>query len=94
MSTPSPRAATVSALQVLDADELHVPALGAAALQDVESGELRHAKLSASVVAAARDSLSRHRDGLQRSCADLDIRFTSSITDRDWQGVLLEHLRH
>lgn len=88
------RAATVNAIQVLGADELAVPAAGATALRDVESGESRHINLSAAAIEAARDSLRAHCDRLQRSCADLGIRFTSSPADRDWQGVLLEHLRH
>ena len=88
------RAATVSAVQVLDVDELRVPASGPAALQDVESGEVRQVSLSSSTAAAAAAALRDHQAALQANCLDLGIPFTTRRTDADWQSILLEHLRH
>ncbi len=87
------RASGVSAIQVLDTDEVTVPVSGPMALRDSETLESCHVSMSASVTRHAAATLRSHSQGLRQACARLGIRFTSCRTGQHWQQVLLDHLR-
>ncbi len=87
------RAATTSALQVLDRGELDVPTRGATMLVDAESGEARRLAVSDNVIEYAEAALRAHCDKLATSCAGLGIRFSGATSEAAWHKVLLEHLR-
>jgi len=87
------RAATVNAIQVLDDDEVRVPAGAVTELRDVESGEIRHVAMSDQTVQDAANKLQSHCETLRADCNGIGVRFTTCRTAQNWQRVLLDHLR-
>jgi uncharacterized protein (DUF58 family) len=87
------RAATVNAIQILDDDEVRIPAEAVTELCDVESGEIRHIAMSDRTVQDAADKLQSHCETLSADCNSIGVRFTTCRTTQHWQRVLLDHLR-
>jgi len=87
------RAATVNAIQILDEDEVRIPAGAVTELRDVESGEIRHVTVSDQTVKSAADKLQSHCETLRGDCNGIGVRFTTCRTEQHWQRVLLDHLR-
>ena len=87
------RAATVDAIQVLDDNEVRVPARDVTELRDVESGEIKHVTMTDQTVQNAADKLQSHCETLSADCTGIGIRMTTCHTAKHWQQVLLDHLQ-
>jgi uncharacterized protein (DUF58 family) len=87
------RAATVNAIQILDDNEVRVPARTVTELLDVESGETKHITMTDQTAQNAADKLRSHSETLAGDCNGIGVRFTTCRAAQDWQQVLLDHLQ-
>ena len=87
------RAASVNAIQTLDAAEVSLPLRGSSALQDSESREVQQTVVTDGTEREAAAMLRAHNETLQRTCHGLNIRLTPCDTGQRWQEVLLRNLQ-
>ena len=80
-------------IHILDKAELELPAVGAAAVQDVETGKERNVFLDKDLTRLFRDEVQRYLDEAKSFCLSRGVDYLQTTTDLAFEDLVLLYLR-